>query len=115
MNSPFTEKYDNNYYFYINRGYPTPWSGVSAINKELEFPIIKAPFLVTYYSNYVKIINLKVFIPLFIKTMLISYIFSFFFIKAIEGKKYIKFILIPIYFILFVVSIFTYFIWFPRV
>lgn len=115
MNSPFTELYDNSHYFYINRGYPTPWSGVSGINKVVDFQIIKAPFLITYYPNYVKIIDLGIFIPLFIKTLLISYIFSFFFVKVIERKKYVKLILIPTYLVLLFACIFFYFIWFPRI
>lgn len=119
-NPPITsELFDQNHRFYINRGYPTAWAGVSAVDKNVEFPIIKMPFLTRELifdgSKWTKIIDLRIFIPLFITIFLISYAFAFIFAKASEENKAFNIILIPAYFILFTISIFVYFFWFPRI
>lgn len=114
-----TELFDSHHRFYINRGYPTAWAGVSAIDKTVKFPIIKAPFLVREIwedrSKWAKIIDLRIFIPLFLITFLISYLPSFIIVKAVEENKSLNFILIPLYFVLFLACIFLYVFWFPRI
>jgi len=112
------KQYDYNHRFYINRGYPVAWAGVSSIDKEVEFPIIKAPFLARDLfdnSRWVKIIDLRVFAPLFTGLFLISYILLFFVTEIIERSRYKNTILIPIYFILSLACVFFYYFWFPRI
>jgi hypothetical protein len=114
-----TKLYDIKHQFYINRGYPVAWAGTSAINKAVEFPIIKAPFLMMKSwadeSKWSKIIDLRIFIPLFMTALLISYTASFPFAKASEENKNLNFILFPTYFILLIGCIFFYFFWFSRI
>lgn len=112
-NPPVTTKlYDQNHHFYINRGYPVAWAGVSAADKTVEFPIVKASFLTMKLpdgSKWTKIIDLRIFFPLFITVFLISYILSFFFVKASKKNKNLNIILIPISLTLLLECIFFYF------
>lgn len=114
-----TELFDQNHKFYINRGYPTAWAGVSAADRKVEIPIIKMPFLTRELvfdgSKWTKIIDLRIFAPLFIKTFLISYAFTFIFVKASEENKAFNIALIPAYYILLTICTFVYFFWFPRI
>lgn len=119
-NPPITnELFDQNHRFYINRGYPVAWAGISAVDKSVEFPIIKMPFLTKELnidgSKWTKIIDLRIFIPLFLTSFLISYILTFIFAKASEENKAFNIIIVPAYFILLVICIFVYFFWFPRI
>lgn len=114
-----TELFDQNRRFYINRGYPIAWAGVSAADKAVEFPIIKLPFLTETMSEdgskWTKIIDFRIFFPLFITIFLISYVFTFIFVKASEENKAFNIILVPAYFILLTICISVYFFWFPRI
>ena len=118
-NPPITvEKYDQKHQYYINRGYPKAWAGVSASDKDVEFPIIRAPFIISREpfegKEFNKIIDLRIFLPLFITVFLVVYMFAFFFGKASDENRSLNVILIPIYLILFLACIFFYFFWFPR-
>lgn len=117
--SKIVETYDENHRFYINRGYPIAWAGTSALDKKVDFPIIKVPFVTRILrddgSKWNKIIDLKVFLPLFASVFLISYIFTFLFINTIKKSRYLKYILFPIYTVLLLLGIFVYFVWFPHV
>ena len=114
-----TKLYDSKHQFYINRGYPVAWAGTSAINKVVEFPIVKAPFLIKELringSKWEKIIDLRIFIPLFMTVLLISYAVSFPLAKVSEENKNFSFILFPTYFILLISCIFFYFFWFSTI
>lgn len=114
-----TELSDQNHRFYLNRGYPMAWAGVSAADKKVEFPIIKMPFLTRELvfdgSKWTKIIDLRIFVPLFIKIFLISYALTFIFVKAGEENQAFNIVLIPAYYILLAICIFMYFFWFPRI
>jgi len=114
-----TQVYNQNHRYYINRGLPIPWAGISASDKSVGFPIVKAPFITKTLSEdgsrWNKVINLKVFIPLFSFLFLISYITLFLFNKIL-GKNFKAFGIFTLAAsILFLVSIFTYFFWFPRI
>lgn len=113
-----TERFDQRHQLYVNRGYPKAWAGISAIDKDVEFPIIRAPLITSREpfegKEFNKIIDLTIFLPLFITTFLIVYIFTFFFGKASDENKSLNIILIPIYLIMFLACIFVYFFWFPR-
>lgn len=114
-----TELFDQNYRFYINRGYPKAWAGVSMENKSVAFPVIKMPFstreLVSNGSRWTKIIDLSIFLPLFLAVFLLSYPVTFVFAKASEENKALNIILIPSCVILAFACIFFYFYWFPRI
>ncbi len=114
-----TQVYDQNHRFYINRGYPVAWAGVSAINKTVDFPFVKAPFITQSLSEdnsqWIKVIDLRVFVPLFVAVFAVSYIFAFPFAKASEENKGFNIILIPAYILLVLLCIFFYFFWFPRI
>ncbi len=71
-NSP--KSYSNGSWYFINRGIPIPWSGVSLTKTNVYLPIIKSPFLSLEIGkdNFVKVIDLKIFIPLFIITFTIT-------------------------------------------
>ena len=119
FNSSITiEKFDQKYHYYVNRGYPKAWAGVSALNKDVEFPIVKAPFITSRESfegkEFNKIIDLRIFLPLFISVFLVVYPFAFFFGKASDENRSLNIILVPTYLILFLGCIFVYFFWFPR-
>lgn len=119
-NPPITEEvFDSNHRYYLNRGYPKAWAGVSAIDKTVEFPIMKAPFLIRELgedgSKWTKIIDLRIFLPLLLIVFLVAYLPSFLIAKASEENKSLNFILIPSYFIFLLACIFFYFFWFPRI
>lgn len=119
-NPPITEElFDKNHRYYINRGYPKAWAGVSAIDKEVEFPIIEVPFLVREMredgSKWVKIIDLRIFFPLFITIFLVAYLPSYIIAKASEENKSLNYISIPTYIVFLLACIFFYFFWFPRI
>src|SRR3989338_9957788 len=104
-------------HFYINRGYPIAWAGVSAINKNVEFPLVKAPFIVSKLSidgsKWSKIIDLKVFIPTFMAMLVIFYRLLLPITKKINAIRHSFFLLAPIYLILLAACKFVYFSWFP--
>lgn len=112
------EKFTSDSWYYINRGYPIPWAGVSKSSLSLDFPIIKAPFLTReFYGNtHTKIIDLAIFLPLFIIVLIAAYPIGFILSKAVEENKFLNIIiLIPSYILLTLGCIFFYFFWFPRI
>ncbi|KKS13202.1 hypothetical protein A2617_02725 [Candidatus Daviesbacteria bacterium RIFOXYD1_FULL_41_10] len=118
--SNYPHLYNEKSWYYLNRGLPVPWSGVSLAGRSVDFPIIKAPFIEKSGSfddptKFNKIIALNVFIPLFTILFLISYIFMFIFGRASNENKSLNKIVYPAIFILFFFCIFIYFFWFPRI
>lgn len=111
------EVFNENSRYYINRGYPISWAGVSKPSLPVDFPIIKAPFLISQIEgdSYAKIIDLSIFLPLFLAVLLIAYPITFVFSKASDDNKALNIILIPSYIFLTLVCIFFYFYWFPRI
>ena len=103
--------------YYINRGYPVAWAGVTTNKIKVNFPIVKAPFILK--SNepnaYVKIIDLGVFVPLFMGMFIINYPVQFVIYKAVkENNKLIG--ILRLYFGLLLIGCgYFYFFWFPRI
>ena len=108
------EVFNEQSWYYINRGlFPTSWAGVSWIEKTIDFPIIKMPFLTRkeYYSGkeFNKIVDLGVFTQLFLTVLVIAYLIAFPFGKAVQENKSLNYIFIPATIILFFLCIFIYF------
>lgn len=98
-----------NKWFWINRGYPVAWSGVTLPNLSVDFPLIKAPLLTREGDYWAKIIDLRIFLPLFLTVLAIAYCVIFVFFKIVEENKFFRTILIPIYVLLTLGCIFFYF------
>lgn len=111
------EVFNENSWYYINRGYPISWAGVSKPFLSVDPPIIKAPFLTSeiYGDTYDKIIDLSIFLPLFLGVLLVAYPITFVFSKAAEENKSFNIILVPSFILLALGCIFFYFFWFPRI
>jgi len=114
--------YNENSHYYINRGFPISWAGISDLFLKVNFPIIKAPFLAIKDEgkNLVKVIDLSVFLSLFLSVFLVNYIiffilYFFIFSKDKDKDKIAKIVLAPVYIFLTLVCIFFYFYWFPQV
>lgn len=104
-------------WYYINRGYPISWSGVSKAAATVNFPIIKAPFLTKkiYGDQYAKIIDLSIFLPLFATTFIGFYATINLVSRFIKKGKLFKNIFVPTFIFLTMLCIFFYFFWFPRI
>src|SRR5450759_4365256 len=76
-----TPTFLKNKWFYINRGYPVPWAGVTKPNLSVDFPLIKAPFLTKEGDYWAKIIDLKIFLPVFLTVLAVAYFVTFVFFK----------------------------------
>lgn len=111
------DSFKGTHWYYINRGDPQAWAGVALNKSGVDFPIIKLPFLSMGYerTKFVKIIDLRVFIPTFIAAFILTYIPALIFAKMVDRYKK----LLPIYVVLniitFIVAIYIYFSWFPRI
>lgn len=103
-----------NRWFWINRGYPVAWSGVTLPKLSVDFPLIKAPFLTREGDSWAKIIDLKIFLPLFIAVLVVAYPFIFVSFKAEENNESFNLILISGYILLTFACIYFYVFWFPR-
>jgi hypothetical protein len=104
-------------WYYINRGYPTSWAGVSKVHLPVEPPIVKAPFISAEImgDTYHKIIDLRVFLPFFLAVLLFAYPLTFAVYKFIEESRYSHIVLKVLYVGLTLACIFFYFFWFPRI
>lgn len=102
-----------NKWFWINRGYPVAWSGVTLPKLSVDFPLIKAPFLTREGDYWAKIIDLKIFLPLFLSVLAVVYTVvypvTFIFLKAAGENKFFKIILAQVYILLTAACIFSYF------
>lgn len=120
LNFPYPRRqvHNQDYHYFIHRGYPIPWSGVSNANREVPTPLVKAPFIAktTYKDSqsYIKIIDLNIFSKTFFLTfVIILVLLSIIFRSASFGKssssKYPLMVLS-----LLLLGTFLYFGWFPR-
>jgi hypothetical protein len=114
---PYKAEFNQNHWYYLNRGIPKIWSGVSKSNSSVNLPLVKAPFLESNLEGekYNKIIDLSVFIPLVLIVILLVYPFSFIIVKASEENKDLNFFIIPAYVFLGLLLVFLYYFWFPRI
>lgn len=114
MDASFSGKY----WYYINRGYPLAWAGVSLAGTKIDFPLVKMPFLSADDGRgtaLVKIIDLSGFMPIFLGVFLISYIPSFILAKAVDENKNLLPFLIGLDIFITAIGIFIYFSWFSRI
>jgi hypothetical protein len=112
MNST-TSTFSKDTWFYVNRGYPVAWAGVALKEKGINLPIVAVPFL--QKDEYVKVIDLKIFIPLFLLSFLFLYLPAFIFTKAVdENKKLFPFFVVVNVSIL-LCFLFVYFFLFSRI
>lgn len=104
-------------WFYINRGYPVPFAGVSKPDKVVDFPLIKARFILKeiFGVRYQKVIDLRILLP----QLFITFVFSFpvwrILVKAIEENSKLSIFLVAAYSLLGFLCYFFYFHWFPRI
>lgn len=89
------------------------WSGISAIDKKLDFPLVRAPFIpsVTETNEYVKIIDVNIFLTTFLVVVIVS-VFAVNYI--LSNIKISHRSLVILYGLLFIAGIFFYFGWYPR-
>lgn len=115
---PYKSEFNQSHWYYLSRGGPQAWSGVSLESLNVPFPIIKAPFLV-YGGKFRKIIDLGRLAPVLLTVFLIAYVFSFLIIKGtkkiIKKSEILYLIYIPLQLFLLMASIYLYFNWFPRI
>ena len=107
--------FDQDSWYYINRGYPVSWAGVSNPSFPVDFPVVKALFLMREVDGgrYEKVIDLGVFLPLFLVVLLMVYPITLAFFKAVENNRLSSRVFV-LSFVLFTLGcIFSYFIWFP--
>lgn len=111
------EVFNDNRWYYLNRGYPVSWAGVSKPSLSVDFSVIKAPFLTNgiYGDTYDKIIDLSIFIPFFLAILFLTYPIGFVLSKAAEENKSFNIVLIPVLIVLTLGCIFFYFFWFTRI
>lgn len=120
-----TQLYDTNHRYYINRGYPIAWSGVTRSDMTVKYPLILAPFLPSMQSSpsivqsgkyrYSKIIYLRIFLPLFIKLYLLVGLLIFPFVMVAQWNAVVRGMLIVFFALSILGSIFSYFYLFPRI
>ena len=108
---------NNKSWYYINRGYPISWSGVSRTERLVNLPIVKAPFLVQELegTEYVKIIDLTILLPFFLMMTAAAYYFLNSFFKDVINNKKSNRVFIISCLLLILMDYFFYFHWFPRI
>ena len=101
-------------WYYLNRGGPLLWSGISMLNRSVPFPIVTMPFLTIHFDGieHVKIIDLRIFLPFF---LILFGLFSFISYKIILLLEKRDKVLIKIYVVLTILCLLVYFFWFPRI
>ena len=111
------ELFDPQHRYYINRGYPKSWAGVSRADKTVPIPFVKLPYTGTWMDGvlWVKIIDLRVFVVLFAVVYGVAYFFAF---QIATYKSKLKFLttvkqLVLIALLLICIVIYTQ--WFPRI
>jgi hypothetical protein len=119
MNGPMRVEYSQEHHFMINRGYPQAWAGVTALDKPLEFPLVKAPFLVKQVGVQddlvTKIIDLKLLAKYVFWVTLFFSPFIFIFFKFLEKNSKEKDVFIFLTTLFLILFFLIYFLVFPRV
>ena len=116
MASGSYHEYSDQHHYHVNRGLVSSWVGMSAIDKPVPFPLVRAPFLRKESYPIDKIIDLSIFTKYII--FIASPIFLFLMIMGITYNKSnddfetaFTILIIP-----FVISaILLYFFWLPTV
>lgn len=119
-NAPSTmdQSFSGEYWYYLNRGYPSPWAGVSLASSVVRLPLVRLPFLSPNDgagTALVKILDLSKAMPLFLTFLFIAYIPSYIFDKATEENKQLNPFLTVVASMLVVANLFIYFFWFSGV
>lgn len=110
------ESFSGKYWYYINRGYPTPFTGWTLQGTNVAFPHVKLPFIVTPGEDKLeKIIDLTKLAPVLLNIFLLAYIPSYIFAEAVdENKKLFRIWLIGNVMVI-AIGIFIYFSWLPLI
>jgi len=117
MSSVRVQKYTDTHWYYINRGVPTAWSGVSNPGSQVDFPIVKAPFIsvTAHGERFDKIIDLQVFLPVFAIATLVSYVIAQFYFRVISASPLGRKLVIELFLFCLGFAALMYFLLFPRV
>jgi len=105
--------FNDTHWYYINRGYPISWAGVSRVDRIVDFPIIKAPLLAQ--GTFVKIIDLSIFTPFIFSMQLLFYPIELIWVRATAENKSLSFFINSSFVLLTLTCIFFYFFWFTRI
>lgn len=110
-------KYTGSSWYYVNRGYPIAWAGVSKNGMVVDFPVVKAPLLTNerYGDIYEKVIDLRIFIPLFAVLLIPGYAISRIISKAVKENRRLLVFQVICYAVFTLAAIYSYFFWFPRI
>ena len=117
-NAPFAHNnFNERSWYYINRGYPVPFAGVSLASRPVDLPVMKLPFLVRTMGTdtFDKVMDLRVFLPMLLITVVILYPLAFSVIKAFEGMKLYRVTFLPVLIVLILVLVWSYFSVFPLI
>lgn len=109
--------YTNHTWLYINRGLPVKWAGVSLQGKEVPFPIVIAPLnrQKIEVENWVKIIDLSVFLPFFLIVSVLFYIPLQYLLVRTVRLRWVRNVMICAAILLSLICLYLYYFWFPRV
>lgn len=105
--------FKKNQWFYINRGYPVAWAGVTKENFSVDFPLIKAPLIYRTIESegFNKIIDLRIFGFLYLIFLVASYPVVYFFYRAVMTERGLT----VVTWLLLLPCLLFYFLWFPRI
>jgi len=111
------ELFDPLHRYYINRGYPKSWTGVSRDDKTVSLPFVKMPYTGTWMDGvlWVKIIDMRVFVFLFIALFIVAYYAAYQLDRYYGRLKFMITIKHLLILALAVVAILIYIQWFPRI
>jgi hypothetical protein len=111
------EIFDPLHRYYINRGYPKSWAGVSRADKIVPIPFVKLPYTGTWMDGvlWVKIIDLRIFVVLFAAVFIVAYFFAYQIVKYDGRLKFMKTLQHLLVLALLFICIVVYTQWFPRI
>ena len=113
------EEYGPWKWLYVNRGYPEPWAGITLSRLNIDFPMVRMPFLInmelkTDSQGVVmldKIVNIFIVGPIFLKLLVVGGVGGYFLSRIIKSNK--------IYWVLLLLvsglNVWIYLDWFSRI
>lgn len=112
-----TESFEGEYWYYINRGYPVAWAGVMLVDTKISLPFVHLPFISLFDgqgTEFGKIIDLSIFVPLILGFLVVFYIPVYFFVKAVDENKKLNLIFVFSNVFIFLLFIYIYLVGFSR-